>query len=376
MELMKIKESKIRDTYKRMLRKIYKDDPHYKNNKMGILDLVIDRKSYFKTHSIQQAMAVTGNGHKDVLCMALLICHEKSANQCYLAFFEALEQQKAAVASLVAYASDFAVSIGCSKLVIGLEGHVNYGLGLVNPSGIHEYQGYPSFGEAYNPDYYTAYFNEIPGLTPKRFVSYEDSALKVSQRVYQYMERLGHKRQAYGFEYADFSNKHFKETMKRYTDLNNDIFDGFQPYYYRDIIEDQELFHSMRPLLDPENLIIIKKNGEDIGFILWYFDYNELVKVGRKAGISTFLKYRLLNRIPDTIKIVEIGVKASERRSPAILFLFDEVTKVSMAKHPGLKRLISSWIDETNQPSVMVTQKFAKEPYREYVIYEKELLTD
>ena len=171
-------------------------------------------------------------------------------------------------------------------------------------------------------------------------------------------------------EKSDFGINGFKETMRRYTDLNNCIFINHRYYFKRDYEEDYDLFNSMRPLLKNENLIFAKRNGVDVGFMLWYPDFNCYVPKGKGAGISTFLKYRILKISPSIAKVVEIGLVDSERNSGLILMLFAKAIFYAN-KYKGIKKVTSGWILDENTPSKNITKRYTKNLNKEFVTYEK-----
>lgn len=373
MEIKIIPAKAISSVYQQMIKTIYHQDPHFKNNKQGLLDLVCHPKSAFYQNSKQHRVAVMQN--QTILCLAVLIQHKAKPEVLSIAFFEALPNAPEAVTFLMTYAKKHGKTLKATKMTIGIDGHCNHGLGFSLMT-----KGYPSFGEGYTPTYYLDYFKDFE---QHRYISYEDRVAHIALVVNKYIEKMAKREADYTLEVSDFRRKltrqslkttqGFKQTMKRYTDLNNLLFKDHDYYFQREYEEDQELFQSMKPLLDNHNLIFIQKEGKDIGFILWYFDYNELVKPGYGAGVATFIKYRLLKKMPKKVKIVEIGVLPEYQGSPAILYLFREVMVRARQVNPGVEQLISSWISENNSPSRLVTSKFAKLEYRKYVTYERSI---
>jgi len=367
MKIEKVPVHLWKKTFRHVISDIYSTDKSFKNNKEGIFSLVCNPKLSFYQKSKQEMIVIREHGI--IQCFSVLVCHEARPQVLCLSFFEAQENAKKAVSALINYAENVGNELGCTQLIIGLEGHCNYGLGFLAAEARLNSQKTPSFGEAYSPLYYRELLKEYQ---VHKYISFYDSITQVKHRVSSYMERFADAKRQYTFEYASFHGKGFISSMKRYTDLNNTIFEGHTSYFHREYCEDIELFKSMSPLLNKENLIFIQKSGKDIGFILWYPDFNELVRVGKGANISTFLRYRVLRHMPTKVKIVEIGVDPRYRHSPAILFLFNAV--IEATKHrPRFTHLISSWIDEANVASSRVTEKFARHHYKEFMTYEKNI---
>ena len=348
--------------YLGFIHELYKNDPYYKDNKTGLIPIVSGKNSPFYKNSIQEMVAVKED--KRTLCQAILIIHNRSKTQMSIAFFEALPNQLKAVNALIKHAEEFGNRNGVTKLVFGLDGHCNNSVGF-SSSAI----SFPSFGESYQKEYYHEYFK---GFRSVKLVSYFDSTINVNEQVEKGRLLLKNRNSDIRYEYANFSAAGFMKTMKRYTDLNNQIFKNHRYYFSRSYSEDYHLFHSMRPLLKNENLIFAIKENEDIGFILWYPDFNQLVAKGNGVGILTFLKYKLCKSYPHSAKVVEIGIVDKHRNSGIMHMLFATAIE-AVNKYEKMSQIISGWILDENNPSKNLTQRYTKKPYKEFVAYEKDI---
>ncbi|NLL07217.1 MAG: N-acetyltransferase [Clostridiaceae bacterium] len=354
---MQISKIQLRE-YLAFMKKVYKDDKNFKDNKTGVINIVCKKNRPFFKASLQEIVAVKEKG--EILCACVLILNSKLSKKLCVSFFEALPECNKAVSILMNYAEGFGRKNGCCKIIVALDGHVNYSVGFGGNTGT------PSFGESYSPAYYHKYFESFSKV---KFVSFYDAANLVRERIDKDIKKFEKQIENTSIEYADFGKGFFK-TMKRYTDLNNKIFQDHKYYYFRDYDEDADLFKDMRPLLENHNLIFAKLNGEDIGFILWYPDYNELVPVGKAASIMTFIKYKLLGKRLKTAKVVEIAVLPKCRQFGVVLSLFDAAIKVAPK---NTKRIMSSWILDKNIESKAITCRYTKQHYKEYFTYEKEI---
>ena len=373
-----------------LFQSVYSGDSTFKDNKSGIFHLVCDKKQAFYRLSRQEIVGVKEKGK--LLCACVLIIHQNAPKMLNLAFFEALPDCRAAVNILLAYAAGFGRERGCHILVAAMDGHLNNTIAFPAASGS------PTFGESYCPQYYHGYFEdaeiaEIAELAEgaeagegaegkdgdgsfKRvgFTSLWDEAAQVRARIAQDLPRLDKVKAGISLTYGDFG-RGFSKTMARYTALNNEIFADHRYYYPRTNQEDRALFQAMRPLLNKENMIFAQCNGKDVGYILWYPDFNELVPVGAGASIGTCLHYRLFGKSTfgkslQTIKVVEIGVVAKYRRYGTILLLFDK----AMASAPdNTRKIVSGWILTDNNKSKGIASRYISNQYRNYYTYEKAL---
>ncbi|MFA5561818.1 MAG: N-acetyltransferase [Eubacteriales bacterium] len=344
--------------YRAFYKRVYRHDPCFKDNKAGILPLVCGEGSAFRRRTQQVLLAVKDQGR--IRCACLLLIHQNAPQQLCLSFFEAEPDCQAAVAALLEHAARYGRRQACRHMVVSLEGHVNHGVGFPLEAGT------PSFGESYCPPYYHAYF---AGLRRVEFTSFEDTAAAVRARLESDLPKLEKVRSKITLAHADFGGG-FRETMRRYTDLNNRIFAEHPYYYRREYDEDAQLFGAMRPLLRGRHLIFARYGDKDVGFILWYPDFNELVPPGRGASLRTFIKHKLLRQHPSTAKVVEIGVEERYRRFGTIVLLFDAALR---AAAPHADTILSSWIAEENAASRAIAGHYTQNHHREYAAYETDL---
>ncbi len=354
----------------KFIEKVYVDDQSFKNNKAGLIGLVCDKNGEFYKNTVQRIISVKDAGNKakyagNTFCQCVLICHKTNPKALMVAFFEAKRDANLAVDLMMDYAANFAKELGCIKLEISLDGHCNNSVGFL----LSEKSEYPTFGASYNPQYYHDYFDN--GYEKIYLASYSEDAIKLNSKVMKDLSYFKDRPEAPTLEYADFSSKGFERTMKRYTDLNNEIFCDHRYYFKREYAEDCQLFYEMRMLLNLDNLIFAVKDGTDIGFILWYPDFNELVSPRKQAGVLTFLKYKLLRRFPKQVKVVEIGVLPKLHGSNTILLLFAKAISCAIKNYPGVTRVLSSWILDENVKSRRITTRFMDNVDKRYVAYEK-----
>jgi hypothetical protein len=165
----------------------------------------------------------------------------------------------------------------------------------------------------------------------------------------------------------------FKKLEKEagiYTDINNEAFSDHLFYYPRRKEEDLELFKDLQFLLKSENLLFVEKSGQTVGFMLWYPDFNQLIKPSETVGIKTVVRNKLFSNKIKTFKIVEMGVIPSERSKGAILALFDYCFKCTKDKFDYLE---SGWILSENTKSKNFGIKWADGESKNYKAYIKDL---
>ena len=359
---MELFEFKSAAEYEKAMLRRYENISHFINNKSGTFKIVCNPKGVFYGNTVQKMIGVK-SGEK-ILCQCVLIKHSWF-DALTVGFFEAEENAGDAVRLMMERAADFGRNNNAGRMIIAMDGHCNYGVGFLSG----EPSAAPLFGESRNSDYYNAYFEN--GYKKIRFSGYWGNFDDIYRDARDYEKRIKKHTEDIQTQCADF--RQFNKEIDRYTDLSNKIFDGHWYYYPRCYGEDIELFKTMKPLLSPCNLIFATKNGKDIGHILCYPDFNELVPIGNGAGVGTFIKHKLLRRPIRTIKIAEIAVIPEYRSSGTIIKLFAEACRQTKRHYSHVERVVSSWIMDDNTASKNITTRFAPNLYGSYAAYEKEI---
>ena len=355
-----IRQIKIK-TLLQFIKKVYHNNPVYKDNKTGLLRIITRPQGKFRQFTTQE---IVGAFERQTLCAAcILIHHPNNPDTLMMAFFEALPNKKAAFTELLDYAVTQAKRLGVKKLVAGLDGHPDYSFGFLAS----HFDEMPSFGQSFNPSYYPSYFEEA-GCKPWKIITFQSTLSHLAQSVARQISDID---KNLHFQYADFRTRAgYKNTMKLYNSLGNQCFTEHPFYFPRLLEEDYELFASMKPLLHNNNLLFACLNGQAVGFLLWYHDFNELVKRGKGAGLSTLLKMRILKKYPKTIKIIEIGVLPQYRNLGIIQYLLLNAYQTLIKEYPPVAHIHSGWILEANRVSKKITSKFLSDEYKKQVLFE------
>lgn len=357
MEIIKFKN---KQEYIKLINELYKNDSYCKDNKSDVINMICDKKSIFFKNSKQEMIGILSNSV--IKCQAVLIQHKNLPNTLIVSFFEAYPDSQKEVDCLIDYLKTKAVAWNCKKILIGINGHCNYGLGILNSN----FNEVAEFGEAYNPHYYKYYFENTFKI--HKFYSYKNSLLYTGEQINKSKNKLNNTN--ISFERYNINSKNFDDIVKIYTDLNNEIFKDHLYYYKREYEEDIELFKSMKPLLIDQNLIIAFKEEKPIGFLFWYPNFNELANINDKVNLFSVLKYKLLNKKPKKIMLTEIGVLPEYEKSGLIVSLFFKVYDYLYNKYDKNCIVCSGWIYDNNLKSKKLVEHMLKEKSKEFCLYE------
>ena len=335
---------------------LYKDNPFYRDSMTPVLKDILYGKSVFCRNKEILPILVFDNA--EVVATATIITTDKMPDALQLAFFEAKEGYQRAIDMMVDFAKKIGLEKGVEKIIVGLNGHVNYGLGLL----IDHHEEVASFGNNYNPAYYTAYFEKYDP------VEYGLTSFHANMNTFHlkdYQTILYSVKNKFRFRPANFSR--LKEEVENYTNLNNLCFKDHPFYYERSYEEDYELFKQFRLFIKEENLLIAEKDGEPIGFMLWYPDFNQLIPPGGVMGLGTFLRNKFMSEKINKFKLVEIGVIPAYQGTGAILGLFELCMNLTKDRYSECE---TGWILDTNNKSKGFGIKWDSEEYKHYRVFE------
>ena len=358
MKAVEVKNKKDQKKFINFRKEIYHNNPNFVDNNLFMLKELFSKKTCFVNNKKIYVFNIEDNN--EVLCQGIIIYTKYLPEYIQLCFFESKPNQDKAVKMLIDKATNLGKKYKCQKLVIGLCGHVNYGLGLL----CNNYDEKNSFSSSVNPEYYNKYFKKYKKIYLN---SYKSEIIDSKIHKYDYLiEKINRN---YTFKY--FDKKRFDYYSKIYTDLNNEAFKNHRYYYKRNYDEDKELLKELLMFMKEESLIFAFKDEKPVGFVMWYPDFNELAKEGDIFGPKHYIKNLLFNKRIKCGKIMEYGILEDYRKSGLVMGLLNQVF-IGLKKH-GCTNIKTSWILEENKDSRSVCEAICEEKDCRYVTYEKNI---
>jgi hypothetical protein len=341
---------------------VYRNNPYYRGTEGSIEHLLLNPGSAFRNHAqIKKFVIRDGN---DVVGRFALIHDQYLKDYIQVSFFEANEGLGDLVSVIKEQIQKHFPS--CAKMVVGLNGHLNYGAGILLDS----FDQPPLFGLPYNPPYYAAYFRN---LRMRKMVTFKFDMDAYAHWANSYPIN----RQLDGLTIRFMNKANIREESAIYTQLNNLSFQQHPYWANRENAEDMELFYPFRFLLDNENLIIAEIHGMPVGFFLWYPDFNKLVSSHRDLNLWDVIRFRMGKKI-DTFRVTEIGVVPEYQRSPVAMEMIKKSLPVLYKK--GFKYCEVGFIFEENKASIAMLKRLLKrlygteaQPYRQFATFETDL---
>lgn len=336
---------------------IYKYDEQFRDLQSISLPNILEQKAQITKGSYIEPYLVYSDEFK-IEATFILAVIDRMPDTMQIAFLDFVDKEEV-FGEIYKFAKQKAKEMWTSKILIGLNLHVNYGLGLLADS----FGSIPSFGSAYNKEYYIKHIEKYMKPTDILYsykIKISEMDVNLSDRLRKYISKNFIIRQ------ADFKN--IKETAAIYTQINNRAFVNHKYYYTAREEEDIELLSSFRYIIKEENLLFVYHNEKPVGFMLWYPDFNQLLGIGKRLGIFSILKYKLGLEKIDTVKITEFGVLPEYKNSGAVIALLDYFYKLRGNDYVYLE---SGWIMKSNKASTAITSRFMKNKYKTFKVYEE-----
>lgn len=341
---------------------IYKTNIFYRASEYDITQLLVEGPSAYHQHATVHSFLILQE--EDVVGRFTLIHDQKLPKYVQVSFFEA-QPGLSGVTDLIAEKAR-ATFPHCKRLVIGLNGHLNYGAGILTSN----FSEAPVFGLPYNREYYQDYF---PDFMKIPMVSYKFPF----DPFIDYHRRMGDSTDFKGITVRKLNKMKLRQETEIYTYLNNACFPNHPFWAERNVQEDFELFHPFRFLIKEENLLFAEKDGKPIGFFLWYPDFNQLLKGQEHLSLKHVLRYYFRRQI-DTFRFTEIAVLPGYKKSHAVQAMI--LYAIPYIRKSGIKYGEGGYIFEENTDSIVMTRRFLEratgikmEPHRHYALFETAL---
>jgi hypothetical protein len=338
---------------------IYKRIEQDRGGSEELARLLLSEDNNFKTHA--RILPFLLQKDEEIIGRFVLIHDRYLSNYVQVAFFEARKINESLLDAIGACVRDSFPEV--PQTLIGLSGHLNNGAGIL----LNHFDKPPLYEFHYNPPYYHDFFS---GLKEKRLYSFVLSFTEIYTSAFFKTPR----RPITGYTIRPMDKNRFQAEIGLYTALNNSFFAKHPYWSYRPAADDYEALAGFAPFLQPENLLFAEKNGETIGFLLWFPDFNEWLS--GEEGLGTKHLEKIKNKTSTyTIRYMEIGVDPRYRNGQttlALLFAFFDILK-----RYSFQVLEGGFILEENSESINMALRYFKritgrepEPYRRWAVYE------
>jgi GNAT superfamily N-acetyltransferase len=296
----------------------------------------------------------------------------QDVNLGFFGFFEVLPDQEAAVALLKA-AEEWIRESGHDSMLGPAQFSTNDESFLL----IDGFDDPPRALMTYNPPYYKDYL-EAAGLTKAMdawaySISVPDFMLNVPEKLVRVAERV---RDRFKLHIRPIRMSEFDAEVERFKKVYNSSWErnwGFVP------MTDAEIDHlaaSLKPIIDPDLVLMVEVDGEVVGSSLSIPDLNQaLLPAYPRPGKPELLTMAQLlwnwkvRRRVEWLRVVALGVLPQYRAKGVDALMYLETAR--RARPKGYKWAEMSWILETNDMMNRSIRMLGGEIYKTYRMYGK-----
>ncbi|MBI9069973.1 MAG: hypothetical protein JEY94_00145 [Melioribacteraceae bacterium] len=347
--------------------KIYENDPNWVPHLIMERKQILDKKKNpFFTHGDMELYLAEQNGEIVGRIAAVEnTLHNESHNENigFFGFFECINNQDVAN-KLLDTAKEWIKNKGLAAM-----------RGPANPSSNDEWamllEGFdkaPCLMMTYNPEYYLELMDNYGMKKVKDLYAYliENKKLLAQEKLVRGAEIV---RRRNGVTVRSADMKNFDKELERYKMVYSKAWApnwGFVPLTS---IEIDHMAKELKPLIDPDLILFMEKDGETIGAALVVPDLNRAIKkMNGKLfpfGILKFLKAR---KNIDLARVITLGVIPEHQKKGLDALFYYEITKRAEAK--GIMYGEASWILEDNEMMNRGAKMMDGNIYKKYRVYE------
>ncbi len=297
-------------------------------------------------------------------------------NIAFFGFFEVLEDEEAAVALLNA-AEQWARAKGHTALRGPAQFSTNEECGLL----IDGFDDAPRVLMTYNPRRYKEYIENYGFSKAMDLWAYRlgGDGQSVETLVPKKLERVANQvRKREDVKLRPLNMRNFQTEIENIKRIYNRSWErnwGFVPMTDKEM---EKLANDLKPLLDPELILIAEVAGEPVGFGLSLPDLNEpLLRVHPRPGKPEWLTsvqylwHLKIARKPNWLRVVALGVVPEHRGKGIDALIYYETARIGLGK--GYKQAEMSWILASNDMMNRIIRMMGGEVYKTYALYEKSL---
>lgn len=333
---------------------LYKKDPFYCDTDSFIFEMLLYKQTSFANSCVIKSLLIKEN--KKIVAQTLLI-HNPQDDFVQVAFFECVPNNQEGANLVIEEAKKFAKEQKVKKIIIGIDGHLSYAVGLSK-----NMEQPNTFGASYTKTYYRDYFKKY---NTHKLYSFSNS-LDFALRSFKDNEKF-----STDLTVRPINMKNFKKEMEVFGYLCDQTLGTTFLYSKTNSEHFYELMKDMTFFLRKENILFVYDKDTPVGFVFWNPDYNEVLPKGKKLSLLeiafhyTFKKKRITRVTLNSIGVLE------EYRRIATTLLVKEIKKyLSQDYYKNVKTFESSFIWEDNKSSMLLTKHILKNVNREYEVFE------
>ena len=349
MNCIQVKDKKQVARFKKFRKALYKNDPFYVSTVEFTVDMLLKKTTKFAQSCVTRPIMIERNQCVVAECILVKYPYDGFVQ---IAFFEALEGQNEAVALLKEQAKTFAQEMGVTKMIVGLNGHLSYGVGLSL-----DMEKPNTFDSTYTKTYYPQYFTD--GKMHK-LVAFRNKVEVLEKKLVPCAPNIT-------VRPIDFHN--FSKDMEWFKQVCDETIGTTFLYSTTQDKHFEELIGEMKFFLRKENVLLAFDGDEAVGFLFWHPDYNEILKKGKPNSLLAIaVRYTLFKKKIQTVKINSIGVKGKYQGRVTIRLLNEMMKYIRSYTYAE-----TNFVWENNRKSMAINKHIGENVERAFAVYEYEI---
>jgi hypothetical protein len=340
--------------YVEFLRSLYRGNSAWKDLQSHLATGFLDAADGFVRGCAIDPLMVLDRGRP--VAQAMLVSHRDCGFQ-QVAFLECAPGRKDAVEAILLHASNTARRNGFQRVVIGLNGHVAYGVGFLQ----NRFDEPISFDSLYTAPWLCGILDSL-GMQFEGLSTYKASFDKIRSWKPEFADRASS-----GYSVRTMDKRRFRDEIRLFGMLANECLSDTPLYFPRDPESLVELLDPLRPLLRSEHLLFAMHHGREIGFLFWHPDFNEVVPGGRAASILEIaVRTWLFRSRIRNLKLNAVGIARENRTGQALRLLLREVHKCATGRFETIE---TNFVWDDNIESSSLNLRHLGDPHRRYRVY-------
>ena len=377
-EIRSMKTASEREAFIHFAWKVYEDNPYWVPPPIGERKHFLDSKKnpFFEHSKAEYFMAFRGDESVGTIAAFTNSAYNEfqGVNVGFFGFFEVLEDREAAHALLQA-AEEWARNAGHDAIMGPAQFSTNDEAFLL----IDGFNDPPRALMTYNPPYYQDFIESAGYPKAMDVWAYSVGIPEFIQNMPEKLKRVVEKvRQKGNFHIRPIRMKEFDLEVERLKLVYNKSWErnwGFVPMTDTEI---NQFAASLKPIMDPDLVLMVEVDGEVVGFSLSIPDLNQplLLAYPRPGLPEPLMMLKLLwhwkiRKRVEWLRVVALGVLPEYRARGVDAMMYLETAKRAAPK--GYRWAEMSWILENNEMMNRSIQMLGGEVYKTYRMYEKKL---
>jgi hypothetical protein len=352
--ITEVRTNREKREYLGFLRSLYRGNRAWKDLQSHLADSFLRNGDRFIRSCSIEPLMVRDAGIP--VAQAMLVSHPDFDYQ-QVAFLECSPGRRDAVELVLGRARQVARHNGRRRIVVGLNGHVAYGVGFLR----NRFDEPISFDSLYTAPWLCGILESL-GMDSDGLSTYKAATGSIRD-----WDPASAGRASGSYSVRTWDKSRFSGEIRLFGELANECLSETPLYFPRDPDSLVELLSPLRPLLRPEHLLFAMHRGREIGFLFWHPDFNEVVPGGRAAGLveialrSWFFGSRIRN-----LKINALGIASRHRGSDSVRLLLRELDRRAAGRFDTME---TNFVWDRNLESTRLNRRHFGEPHRRYRVY-------